>query len=63
MRFLWVGGLLGLFLGFVVSLIGPDAMNSSALQEGILIGGIGLLIGGFLAAVLYLIADSVSMRG
>lgn len=61
-RFLVVGGLVGYVLGSLLGLLGPDAPDSSPLQEVVLLGTIGLLLGVLLAAVLYLLADRRSTR-
>lgn len=61
-RFLVVGGLVGYVLGSLVGWLGPDAPGSSALQEIILLGSVGLVLGVLLAAVAYLVADSRSSR-
>ncbi len=61
-RFLVVGGLLGYALGSLLGWLGPDAPDSSALQEIILLGSVGLVLGVLVAAVLYLLADRRSAR-
>ncbi len=61
-RFLVVGGLVGYVLGSLVGWLGPDAPGSSALQEIILLGSVGLVFGVLLAAIAYLVADSRSSR-
>lgn len=60
--FLVLGAVLGLVLGGLVGLLGPDAPGSSALQEVILLSTIGSIFGGFLGAVAYLVADRLSTR-
>lgn len=61
-RFLVVGGLIGFLVGAVLAYLGPDAPNTTLAQEMILLGTVGLLLFGFLASILYLVADRVSMR-
>ena len=61
-RFLVVGGLVGWVLGSLLGWLGPDAPGSSLLQEMILLGSVGLLLGVLLAAVAYLVADRRSTR-
>lgn len=60
--FLGLGAVLGLILGGLVGYLGPDAPGSSALQELILLSAVGALLGGFLGAVAFLVADRLSMR-
>lgn len=62
-RFLGLGAVIGLVLGAVIGYLGPDAPNSSLLQEVILLGAIGAVFGGFLGSVVYLVADRASLRG
>lgn len=61
-RFLVVGGLVGYALGSLLGWLGPDAPGSNLLQEMILLGSVGLLVGVLLAAVAYLVADRRSAR-
>lgn len=56
-RFLIAGGLLGFVGGALLGLLGPDAPTSTQGQEVVLLGTIGALLVGFLAAVLYLVLD------
>ena len=63
LRFLLVGGVLGFALGGLVGLLGPDAVNSSLTQEVIVLGLVGMLVVGFLAAIAYLVADQRAHRG
>ena len=56
-RFLVIGALIGAVAGGVVGYLGPDAPQSSLTQEVILMAAIGALLVGFVAAILYLIAD------
>lgn len=61
-RFLVVAGLVGYVLGSLVGWLGPDAPASSALQEIILLGSVGLLLGVLVGAIAYLVADRRSSR-
>ncbi|AXH96267.1 hypothetical protein DV701_09135 [Ornithinimicrobium avium] len=61
-RFLVAGGFLGFVVGAFVGRYGPDAPNSSALQELILLGATGLLVGLLLGSAAYLLADRRSSR-
>lgn len=61
-RFLVAGGFLGFVVGAVLGRYGPDAPNSSALQEIILLGATGLLVGLLVASVVYLVAERISDR-
>lgn len=61
-RFLVVGALVGYIIGSAVGWLGPDAPGSSALQEIVLLGSVGLVFGLLLAAVVYLVADRPSSR-
>jgi hypothetical protein len=61
-RFLVAGGLAGYVVGSLLGWLGPDAPGSSALQEIILLGSVGLVLGLLLAAIVYLVADSRSSR-
>jgi hypothetical protein len=61
-RFLVVGGLVGYVLGSVLGWLGPDAPDSTPLQEIVLLGSVGLVLGLLLAAIAYLVADKVSDR-
>lgn len=61
-RFLVAGGFLGFVVGAFVGRYGPDAPSSSALQELILLGATGLLVGLILGAAAYLLADHLSQR-
>lgn len=60
--FLVVGAVIGLLVGGVMGYLGPDAPGSTLLQEVILLAATGALLGGFLAAIVYLVADRVSLR-
>lgn len=62
MRFLVLGGLVGLVAGFALAVFGPDAPDSSLLQEIILLGAIGLVFGGFFGSIVYLFADRQSLK-
>ncbi|GAA5168558.1 hypothetical protein [Ornithinimicrobium tianjinense] len=61
-RFLVSGALLGAVLGGVIGYFGPDAANSSLVQEVVLLAAIGAIFVGLLAAVVYLVADRASRR-
>lgn len=61
-RFVVAGGLLGVVLGALVGLLGPDAPNSSQGQEVVLLGAVGAVLGGFVASILYLLLDRRSLR-
>ena len=61
-RFLVVGGLVGYILGSLLGWLGPDAPASTTLQEIILLGSVGLVVGVLLAAIAYLVADRMSDR-
>lgn len=61
-RFLVAGAFLGFVAGAFVGRYGPDAPNSSALQEIILLGATGLLVGLLVASVVFLVADRISQR-
>lgn len=56
-RFIATGAVIGAILGGIVAYLGPDAPNSSLLQELIIVSLLGALILGFLGAVVYLVAD------
>lgn len=62
-RFLMTGAILGFAVGGLIAVLGPDAANRSPLQEVILLGLVGVLFFGLLAAVAYLVADRRSARG
>ena len=61
-RFLVAGGFVGFVVGAVVGRYGPDIPTSGALQEIVLLGGLGLLVGLLIASVVYLVADGRSQR-
>lgn len=60
--FLVLGALVGLVIGALLGYYGPDAPGSSQLQEVVLLGAIGAVLGGFLGSVVYLVADRMSLR-
>ncbi|HKJ11138.1 MAG TPA: hypothetical protein VJ976_01985 [Ornithinimicrobium sp.] len=60
--FLVTGALIGLILGVVLSVSGPSSQVASPGQEVVVMAGAGALVGGFVAAVLYLIAEWSSLR-
>lgn len=62
LRFLIIGGVVGFLAGAALGYFGPDVPTSNTTQEVILMGTIGLLVGAFLASVVYLLADRASMR-
>lgn len=62
-RFLIIGAVVGAVVGGLVGYLGPDAPSSSLLQEVLLLGAVGALVLGLLAALLYLLADRRSARG
>lgn len=61
-RFLVAGGFLGYLAGSLLGWLGEDAPNSSALQEIVLLGSVGLVLGLLLASIVYLVADRISRR-
>ncbi|MFX0538567.1 hypothetical protein ACQBAT_13380 [Ornithinimicrobium sp. Y1847] len=61
-RFLATGAILGFLIGAVISYVGPEVPTSSLLQQIILLGIIGGLLGAFLASVVYLVVDRRSTR-
>lgn len=61
-RFLLLGALVGLVPGMLLGYYGPDAPGSTLLQEVVLLGAIGAVLGGFLGCVVYLLADRSSLR-
>lgn len=56
-RFLVAGAFVGFVVGAIIGRYGPDAPTSSALQEIILLGGVGALLGLLVGAIVYLVAD------
>jgi H+/Cl- antiporter ClcA len=60
--FLVTGALIGMVIGVVLSLLGPSSQVASPGQELIVMAGSGALVGGFVGAVLYLIAEWSSLR-
>lgn len=60
--FLIVGALIGLVTGGVVGFLGPGSANRSLLQDVVLLGAVGAFFGALIAAVVYLVADRVSLR-
>lgn len=60
--FLATGAVIGFVLGVVVSLGGPSSQVASPGQELVVMGGAGALVGGFIGAVFYLIAEWSSLR-
>jgi hypothetical protein len=60
--FLATGAVIGLVIGVVLSVSGPTSQVASPGQELIVMGGAGALVGGFIGAVLYLIAEWSSLR-
>lgn len=62
-RFLIIGAVVGFIGGGLVGYFGPRSMNSSILQEVILLGLVGVLVAVFFAAIAYLLADRLSQRG
>ena len=61
-RFLVAGGFVGFVVGAFVGRYGDDVPTSSPLQEIVLLGGLGLLVGLLVASVGYLVADNRSQR-
>ena len=62
-RFLVSGAVIGALIGGAIGYLGPDAPNSSLLQEVILLAVTGAIICLLVAAVIYLLADRRSSRG
>lgn len=60
--FLVVGAVLGLVVGGSVGFFGPATQGSSLGQDVVLLGALGAILGAFVAAVVYLVADWASMR-
>lgn len=60
--FLLTGAFLGALVGVIVDLVGPASGVATASQELIVLGGAGALLGASLAAVIYLIAEWISLR-
>jgi len=60
--FLVSGALIGLVIGVVVSITGPSSQVASPGQELVVMAGSGALVGGFIGAVVYLIAEWSSLR-
>jgi uncharacterized protein YcfJ len=62
-RFLVTGAVIGALIGGAIGYLGPDAPNSSLLQEVILLAVTGAIVFLLLAAVLYLLVDRRSAAG
>ncbi|MCK0110603.1 hypothetical protein MWU75_00390 [Ornithinimicrobium sp. F0845] len=60
--FLVTGALVGLVVGVLLAVTGPDAPNASPAQEVIAIGLPGALLGGLLGGIVYLLAERFSGR-
>ena len=60
--FLVTGALLGALVGVIVDVTGPASGVATASQELIVLGGAGALLGASLGAVVYLIAEWISLR-
>ncbi len=60
--FLLTGAFLGALVGVIVDLVGPASGVASAGQELIVLGGAGAVVGASLGAVIYLIAEWISLR-
>lgn len=61
--FLATGAVIGLVLGLVLAVIGPDAPNASPGQEVLALAVPGGLFGGLIGGILYLVAERFSGRG
>lgn len=60
--FLLSGAFLGALVGVIVDMVGPASGVATAGQEFIVLGGAGALLGASLGAVIYLIAEWISLR-
>jgi hypothetical protein len=60
--FLILGAGIGLALGVAIGVLGPDAPNSSLLQEIMLLGALGVLFGGLFGGIAFLVADRFSQN-
>lgn len=61
-RFLVVGAVLGLLAGAALGYFGPATQRSSVGQDVVLLGAVGAIFGTLLSAIVYLVADWVSLR-
>jgi phosphate/sulfate permease len=60
--FLVVGALVGLVAGGLVAYLGPATQSSSVMQDVVLLGAIAATLGALIAAIVYLVADRLSLR-
>jgi H+/Cl- antiporter ClcA len=60
--FLVSGGLIGAFVGVMLTLLGPPSRNATSGQELILLAGSGVLLGGLVGAIVYLLVERLSPR-
>jgi hypothetical protein len=60
--FLVSGGLFGALVGVMLTVFGASSRDATSGQELILLGGSGLLLGGLVGAIVYLLVERLSPR-
>lgn len=60
--FLLTGAFIGFVAGGIISFVGPNAERASAAQEMIALSVPGMVLGGLLGAILFLVAERLSGR-
>lgn len=60
--FLVSGGLFGALVGVMLTALGASSRDATSGQELILLGGSGLLLGGLVGAIVYLLVERLSPR-
>jgi ABC-type branched-subunit amino acid transport system permease subunit len=60
--FLVSGGLFGALVGVMLTVLGPSSRDATSGQVLILLGGSGLLLGGLVGAIVYLLVERLSPR-